>query len=203
MYTLIGSPTTRAFRVLWMLEELGVAYDLVRAGPRSEAILAVNPGGKVPALMVDGETVIDSVAIIQFLADRHGRFTFPAGTIERAQQDSFTQFACDDMDSACWNYAKHSFILPEELRVQEAKPSFAHDFARGMEAFEKRLGDRQYVMGDEFTVPDLLIAHTAGWAKACRFPWPEGKVSAYFERVRSRPAFLKAVEIREAGKASA
>ncbi|MCB1449787.1 MAG: glutathione S-transferase family protein [Nitratireductor sp.] len=201
MYKLIGSPTTRAFRVLWMLEELGVAYELERAGPRSEAILAVNPAGKVPALLADGEAIIDSVAIIQFLADRHGRFTFPAGSIKRAQQDSFTQFACDDLDGACWNYAKHSFILPEALRVPEAKPAFAHDFAKAMSAFEQRLGDRQFVMGDEFTVPDLLIAHTAGWAKSCKFPWPEGKVTDYFERVRARPAFLKAMEIREAGKA--
>ncbi|MEZ5799970.1 MAG: glutathione S-transferase N-terminal domain-containing protein [Nitratireductor sp.] len=76
MYKLIGSPTTRAFRVPWMLEELGVAYELERVGPRSEAILAVNPAGKVPALLADGEAIIDSVAIIQFLADRHGRFTF-------------------------------------------------------------------------------------------------------------------------------
>ncbi|MEZ5871699.1 MAG: glutathione S-transferase family protein [Nitratireductor sp.] len=203
MYKLIGSPSTRAFRVLWMLEELGVPYELERAGPQSEAILAVNPGGKVPALIVDGEVVIDSVAIIQFLADRHGKFTFPAGTTERAKQDSFTQFACDDMDGACWNHAKHSFILPEELRVQEAKPAFAHDFAKAMKAFAARLGDRQFVMGDEFTVPDLLIGHTAGWAKGCKFPWPEGPVTEYFERVRSRPAFLKSVEIRQAGAAKA
>ncbi|MFZ1814574.1 MAG: glutathione S-transferase family protein [Rhizobiaceae bacterium] len=197
MYTLVGSPKTRAFRVLWMLEELGVPYKMDPAGPRSETIARLNPSGKVPALLVGDDVIIDSVAIIQFLADRHAKLTFPAGTIERAKQDSFTQFACDDLDGACWNHAKHSFILPENLRVAEAKPAFAHDFARAMTAFEQRLGDRTWVMGEEFTVPDLLIGHIAGWAKACSFEWPAGRVSAYFERARSRDAFKRAMAIRE------
>ncbi len=63
------------------------------------------------------DAVFDSVAICQFLADRHGHLTFKAGTIERAHQDSFTQFAVDDIESALWTAAKHTFVLPEEYRV--------------------------------------------------------------------------------------
>lgn len=199
MYTLIGSPKTRAFRVLWMLEELGLEYELRPEPPQSEGILTYNPSGKVPAFLAGGSTLLDSVAIIQFLADNHGKFTLPAGTIERAQQDSFTQFAVDELEGPCWNFAKHSFILPKELRTPDAKPAFRYDFEKSLAVFEKRLGDHQYVMGDDFTVPDLVIGHIAGWAKNCKFEWPEGPVSDYFERVRSRPAFLKAWDIREAG----
>lgn len=197
MYKLIGSPKTRAFRVLWMLEELGVPYELDPVAPRSAGIRQFNPSGKVPALLVDGEAILDSVAIIQFLADRHGQFTFSAGTLERARQDSFTQFAVDEVEGACWNHAKHSFVLPEELRSATAKPAFAHEFRSAMKTFEERLGDNAYAMGETFTVPDLIIGHVAGWALNCGYEWPADRLTDYFERVRSRPAFLRAIEIRE------
>ncbi|MGI9401226.1 MAG: glutathione S-transferase family protein [Rhizobiaceae bacterium] len=198
MYTLIGSPKTRAFRVLWMLRELGLEYDLKPAAPQSEPAREHNPSGKVPVLITGNDVLLDSVAITQFLADKHEKFTNPAGTVERARQDSFTQFAVDEMEGPCWNFAKHSFILPKEFRTQEAKPAFRHDFDKALGVLETRLGDRAFVMGDEFTVPDLVIGHIAGWAKNCKFEWPKGAVGDYFERLRSRPAFLEAWEIREA-----
>ena len=72
MYTVIGHPQSRALRVIWALEELGQPYELVKAMPRSEEILKYNPLGKIPAL-IDGEDVLtDSVAIMTYLADKHG-----------------------------------------------------------------------------------------------------------------------------------
>ncbi|NNM01005.1 MAG: glutathione S-transferase family protein [Gammaproteobacteria bacterium] len=197
MMTLIGSPKTRAFRVLWMLEELDVEYELIDAQPRSAEALAVNPSGKVPALRVDEGVITDSVAICQYLADRYQRLTAPAGTYERAVQDGYTQFAVDDMDGILWTKAKHVFVVPEDMRV-EVGPACRWDFGRAMDAFAKRLGGKKYVMGDEFTVPDLVIGHCAGWAQQAGMEWPAGAVTDYFERVRSRPAFQKAVAVRDA-----
>lgn len=199
MLTLIGSPQTRGFRVLWMLEELNAEYELMPASPHNEEVLAVNPSGKVPALRDGHDIVIDSVAIVQYLADKYRRFTAPAGTVERAKQDSFTFFAVDEFDGVLWTNAKHDFALPEKLRCPQVKPACQWELARSMEAFAKRLGDRQYVMGDEFTVPDLIIGHCAGWMQRSGFDWPAGKLSDYFNRVRGRPAFEKAWDIRNAG----
>lgn len=198
MYQLIGSPRTRAIRVIWMLEELGVEYELNPAGPHSSAVSAVNPSGKVPILKVDGATIIDSVAICQFLADRHGKFTYPAGTIERALQDSWTNFAIDEVDATLWVNAKKAFIFPEKLMSETAQKACKYDFERAMGVFAERLGDSNYVMGDEFTVPDLLLGHCAGWAvNGAGWDIPEGNVADYFQRVRARPACLKALEIRD------
>ncbi|MCF6320199.1 MAG: glutathione S-transferase family protein [Rhizobiaceae bacterium] len=196
MYKLIGSPKTRAFRVLWMLEELGLEYEIVDAGPRTDDILAFNPSGKVPALVADDNVIIDSSAIVQFLADRHEKFTYPAGTIERAKQDSFLHFANDDLDGTCWVAAKHSFVLPEELRVSDIIKSCQWDWGRAMMTLEQRLGNNEYVMGETFTVPDIIICHVAGWAKRSGFDWPSGRISDYFERAQSRLAFQRAWEIR-------
>lgn len=198
MYKLIGSPKTRALRVLWMLEELGADYEIDPAGARSDGALAVNPSGKVPALKVGDDVIIDSVAICQYLADRHGKLTFQAGGIERAQQDSWTQFIVDDVDSILWFNAKNTFVLPEALRSETAREACKYEFGRSMDFFAKRLGDQTYVMGDTFTVPDLLMGHCAGWAvNGARWEIPAGTVADYVERVRSRPAFIRAMEIRE------
>ena len=66
MYKLIGYPKTRAFRVLWMLEEIGADYEIDPVMPRSEECKAFNPSGKVPVLQVGEDNIIDSVAICQF-----------------------------------------------------------------------------------------------------------------------------------------
>lgn len=197
MYKLIGSPKTRALRVMWMFEELGVDYEMITASPRSAEITALNPSGKVPALLVGDEVILDSSAIIQYLADTHGKFTFPTGTIERARQDSFLHFANDELDATCWMLAKHTFVLPEELRIKDVLNGCKWDWDRAMTSLEIRLGDNQYVMGDQFTVPDLIIGHVAGWAKAVGFNWPDNKLSEYFERVRARPAFKRAWALRD------
>lgn len=181
-----------------MLEELGVDYEVDPAGPHSETMLAANPSGKVPALLTDGEVIIDSTAICQFLTDRHGKFTFPAGSIQRAQQDSWTQFALDDVDSVLWFNAKNTFVLPEELRSETARKACRYEFDKAMNVMETRLGDKTYVMGDNFTMPDLLLGHCAGWAvNGADWTIAPKPVADYVERVRSRPACIKAIEIRE------
>ena len=195
MYTVIGAPRTRAIRVIWMLEELGQAYTVDPAKPRDAAVSAINPSGKVPVLMDGNDAIIDSVAIVQYLADKHQMLTHKAGTIARAHQDSFTQFCVDDVESCLWTAAKHTFVLPAELRVEGAKTASQFLFDRAMGHFAQRLGDNAYVMGDTFTVPDLLIGHCAGWAASMGWVIPEGNVSAYVARVRGRPAFLKATAV--------
>jgi glutathione S-transferase len=193
-YTVIGAPRSRAMRVLWMLEELGQPYAHVPAAPRSPEIRAVNPAGKIPALKVGDETLLDSVAIVQFLADRHAAFTAPAGTLARARQDGFTQFCVDEVEGPLWTAGKHSFVLPEALRVPQVKETARAEFAAAMATLERRLGDGPFVMGDQFTVPDLLLGHCAGWAVAAKFDLPSGAVGAYFDRLRARPALKRAME---------
>lgn len=194
MYQVIGHPRSRTMRVLWMLEELGQPYAHVALNPGSAEARALNPSGKVPVLVVEGVAVSDSVAIMQFLADRHGALTYPAGTIERALQDSFTQFACDEVDGPLWTAGKHSFALPEDLRIPEIKPTAKAEFAQAMRSLDARLGENEFVMGDQITVPDILLGHCAGWAQSANFPWPEGRVEAYFNRLRARPALRRALE---------
>ena len=62
--------------------------------------------------------ISDSMAILTYLADKHKKLTYPAGTKERAQQDSLTFAINDEIDSILWMSARHDFILPEDKRIK-------------------------------------------------------------------------------------
>ena len=188
MYTVIGDLKSRAFRVVWMLEELGAPYTHRAAAPGSEAARAVNPSGKVPVLMAQDAALTDSTAILTYLADRHGQLTHPAGTLERARQDAMTFRILDEIETPLWTAAKHSFVLPEAQRVPAVKDSLKWEYARALARLMDDLtGD--YLAGGAATVPDLLLAHCGGWAKAAGFPADEPRFAAYLKRMRARPAF--------------
>ncbi|MBM7067163.1 glutathione S-transferase family protein [Actibacterium sp. 188UL27-1] len=192
MYTVIGGTKSRAMRVIWMLEELEQSFEHVAAPPRSDDVVAVNPAGKVPVLVVDQTPILDSTAILTYLADKHGSFTYPAGTIERARQDSLTQFLLDEFDAALWMAARHSFILPEELRQSAVKDSLKWEFERSQRTLIGRMGDGDYLMGDTITVPDIILAHCMGWAISARFPISQSRLEDYTIRMQARPAFERA-----------
>jgi glutathione S-transferase len=193
MYKVIGSLRTRTLRVLWVLNELGHPFEHVPAGPASAEAKALNPSGKVPVLL-DGDAVLtDSTAIIQYLADKHGKLTFPAGTIDRARQDGFTQMILDEIDGALWTAARHSFVLPEEMRIAEIKPSLKWEFARSLSRLSMQLGDKAFLMGGTMTIPDVILAHCLGWAMSADFPVEDPNLQAYAARLRDRAAFRAAM----------
>lgn len=192
MYKVLGTANTRAFRVMWMLEELDQPYDHVRAAPQSDWVVAFNPSGKVPVLIEDGTPITDSTAIIQYLADRHGALTHKAGTIERARQDSLTQFLLDEFDAVLWTAARHTFVLPEELRVSAIKDTLRWEFQRSQQILKQRVGNGPYLMGEVMTVPDIILTHCLGWAQAARFPLMDCWDQNYLVKMRARPAYLRA-----------
>lgn len=193
MYTVIGPVRSRALRVLWMLEELGQPYTHVPALPRSDGVTSVNPTGKVPVLIIDGVPITDSTAILTYLADHHGQMTHPAGTLERARQDSLTQFLLDEFDAALWLAARHSFVLPEELRHSAIKDTLKWELERSQAVLVSRMGTGEFLMGDMMTVPDIILAHCLSWAAAARFPILQPRLAAYATAMQARPALHRAM----------
>ena len=192
-YQVIGSVRSRALRVLWMLEEIGEPYEHVKAGPRSPEALALNPSGKIPVLVADGAAITDSTAILTYLADKHGKLAFPAGTLDRARQDGLTHLALDEMDAVLWTAARHSFVLPEEHRVPEIKGPLRWEFARTCTRLAERKGDAPFLMGDAMTIADIVTAHCLSWAINAHFPVEAQGLIDYVDRMKARPAFQRAV----------
>ncbi len=195
MYQVIGATKSRTLRVLWMLEELGVAYAHSPALPGSEEVRAVNPSGKIPVLIAEGTVVTDSLAILTYLADKHERFTYPPGTLHRARQDSFTNAIIDEFDAILWTAARHSFVLPQGQRVPEIKDSLRWEFTHAAERMAARLADGPYLMGETMTLADILLTHCLGWAIVARFPVDPPQLRAYFDTMKARPAYRRALEV--------
>lgn len=190
-YTLYGNATSRAFRVIWMLEELGVPYSHVPVRPHTDDVRKLSPLGKIPVLEVDGQAIPDSMAIMAFLADRHARLTYPAGSIERARQDAWTYRILDELEGPLWIASRHAWILPEDRRVEQVGPSAAQDYERHLTRIVADM-EGPYLMGAEPTVPDLLLTHCASWARSLKFTDGPEAFGDYVKRMRARPAFKAA-----------
>ena len=197
MMEVIGAKESRAFRVLWMLEELGANYCHRPEKPHSPYVLEHNPTGKIPVLVIDeeGEALTESTAILQYLADQNACFSYPVSDRRRAIQDGWTHRILDEIDACIWTAAKHSFVLPEERRVSDIKNTLRWEFARSIKRIATHLDNSIYVMGDEMTVPDFILGHCLMWAERARFGTNEPSIVAYYERLRTRPALQRTMEI--------
>mgnify|MGYP001800846158 CR=1 FL=1 len=194
MYTVVGPVKSRAFRVMWMLEELEQDYDLIAASPRSEDALKYNPSGKVPALLDGDHVLTDSVAIMTYLGDKHGALTAPAGTPARAAQDAKTLWLIDEFAAVLWTAAKHSFVLPEDLRVPAVKAALKAEFSRSAARLSEQITG-PFLMGDQMTLADILAVHCINWSVGAGFPKVDAKLWKWSASLRDRPAF-KAVQAR-------
>ena len=194
MYTVVGSAKSRAARVLWMLAELDQPFTHIPAAPQSAEARTHNPSGKVPTLIDGDATITDSTAILTYLADKHRLFTAPAGTLARAKQDSLTHFLLDEFDALLWTSARHSFVLPEEMRLPAIKTSLKWEYARSLTRLAALL-QGPYLMGDQMTVPDIIAAHCLGWGLGIRFPEPNSTLTTYLTFMRARPAFAHAMSM--------
>jgi len=191
MYQIIGHPNSRAVRLAWAMEEMGLDWSYTLAGPQSDLARQYNASGKVPILL-DGETaIVDSVAGMTYLADKHGLLTAEAGTPARGLQDSMTAFACEEVDGALWLAAKHRFALPEAQRVPEIKETALWEWNRAMTVLETRLKG-PFAMGETMSIPDIVLGQCAGWARSAKFDWPEGQISDYFAELQDSPSLARA-----------
>ncbi|APE30933.1 glutathione S-transferase [Halomonas aestuarii] len=207
MITLYSFPASRSLRVAWTLEELGLEYecrhvDLGGGEGQTEDFLARHPDGKVPVLM-DGElTLFESAAICRYLAERYGTpgELLPADVEARARVDQWLFFIIGELEQALWTQAKHKFALPGEQRVPAVLPTAAWEFQRAIRALERRFDGEGWLVGDHFTLADLLLAHTLGWAVQFKKRLPPA-LDAYRQRAMARPARARA-EARERAAAA-
>lgn len=193
MYQVIGGVSSRAFRVIWMLEELGEAFEVLSVKPHSPEAKAANPSGKIPALRVEGRCITDSNAILTYLADKHGALTYAPGTLPRARQDALHHQVLDELDAILWTAARHSFILPEDQRVPAVKDSLKQEYLRNTARLVAEI-EGPFLMGDQITIADIVLTHCLNWAHVARFPKPDDRLTAYAKEMRAREAFQRALK---------
>lgn len=194
MYQLYTATKSRGIRVVWALEEIGAEYELKIHTPRDAAVKELNPGRKIPILKDDDFVITESAAICTYLADQHPqtRLAPTPGTRDRAHFDEWNYFVMTDIEPPLWNYAKNAYLYPEKLRVAEILPACRREFSRSIDTFGQKLGEREFLMGDEFTIADILCGHTLSWARGAKFEIDADNVNGYADRVLARDALSRA-----------
>ncbi|NKB26316.1 MAG: glutathione S-transferase [Rhodobacteraceae bacterium] len=192
MLQVIGRRASRTFRVLWLLEEIGVPYEHLPAAPHAPEVRALSPLGRIP-LLVDGDAVIsESMAILTYLADRHQALTFPAGSIDRARQDAVTHRILFDLEAPLWTAERHTFVLPEAQRIAAVADSLRAEFTENLRRFADQLGKGPFLMGGNLSIPDILAGNILGWASRAGYDLGQGDLRAYLGRLQDRPAHQRA-----------
>lgn len=206
MKTLYGMPNSRSFRVLWTLEEAGVDYtyrlvDLGKGAGQDPDFLRLNPAGKLP-VFTDGELVLrESAAICSYIAaGAPAAGLIPREIWQRALYDQWCFFVLTELEQPLWTMAKHKFALPKAYRVPAVLPTAAFEFQRAVDLLALALAKGDFLVGDSFTVADLLATHSLNWARAFKIELGSERLEAVRLKHSSRPAFLRAQAIEEQRK---
>lgn len=189
--TLYHHPFSRAAGTVWALEEVGQPYelkfvDIMKGAHKQPDIVALNPMGKLP-ILTDGDAVVtEAAAIALYLADRYaaGKLAPPIDDPRRATYLRWSLFA-------------PSVIEPGQLAKSsnwEFKPSQAGwgDYQSMLGALEVAIGDRQFLLGDMFSMADVVFGGTVRFM--LRFGGLEARpaIKSYVERLDARPASKRA-----------
>jgi glutathione S-transferase len=196
---LYHSVAARSFRPLWMLEELGLAYELrMQAFPprvHDRGYLGINPCGTVPAFFDGALRMTESAAICQYLAERH-----PAAGLNVAVQDdaygawlNYLHFGEATLTFPQTLVLRYSRFEPAERQQPQVVEDYARWFLSRLKTLTPLLEQGDYLCAGRFTAADvsvgyaLLLAEQLG-LHASFTP----AVAAYWQRLRQRPAFQRA-----------
>jgi glutathione S-transferase len=192
-------PKTRASRPRWVLEELGVPYDLVRLDPakaetRSAEHLERHPLGHVPVLEERGQRIFESGAICRHLADLfpEKRLLPPPGSVERGLAYQWVLFSMTEMEPPLIALAAEA-RKPEAERDAAAAAQARDRFRKAAGVLEVALRGRPFLLGDGFGVADVMVGGTLAWARGLRLLDGLPAVEAYLARLRDRPAWQRAM----------
>ena len=214
MITVHHLNNSRSQRVLWLLEELGVPYEIQKYERDAKTMLAppaltkVHPLGKSPVITEDGLSVAETGAIVEYLLERHGngRLAPAAGTPERLQWRYWVHFA----EGSAMPPLLLKLIF-ERIKVTPM-PFFAKPIARGiadkvmaamvdpnlkrqLDFMEAELGQREWFAGSEFSAADIMMSFPLeAAAQRAGLDASRPKLMAFLKRIHARPAYRRALE---------
>ena len=159
-----GIARTRAFRALWIAEELGLDYEhlpieIGDAGARKPEFLAINPNGRLPAIDDDGFVLTESLAITLYLAKKHslGRL-YPTSLEKEAETWKWSLWAVQEVDRGVNIWSLHAVRLPAEERDAAKREEALKVLNAPFKVLDGALARQPYLLGNEFTVADLNVA---------------------------------------------
>ena len=197
MLTVHHLNNSRSQRILWLLEELGSPYDIVKYQRMEGLPLAppelkeVHPLGKSPVITDDGKTIAESGAIVEYIIDKYG-----GGRMKpRPGSDDYWKYV------EWMHYAEGSAMFPLLLALLAGfmgdgaaiiRPRIDGEIANHLGYIERGLQGREFFVGSALTGADIQMLFVLEAAGARLEPYPAAL--AYRERMRARPAYQRAIE---------
>ncbi len=198
--TLYTNPMSRGRIARWMLEEIGAPYEVQIMGYGAEMkgadYRAINPMGKVPALVHDGRVVTETAAICAYLADAFPDAGLAPALTERADYYRWLFFAAGPLEQAVVNKAL-GVEVPEERRGMVGYDTFATT----VDAVDQMLQARDYVTG-RFSAADVYLGSHIAWGLMFGTLPERPSFAAYVARGRARPALARANAADDAAMAA-
>ena len=189
-------PKTRSTRPRWILEELGVAHDLIHLDPnrgetRTDEHTNRHPLQHVPVLETREGSIFESAAIVLHLADLHPDqgLIGPLGSHARALAYQWLFFAMTELEPPCISFAKHRAAKTHESADAQA---LKDRFSLAIRPLNRRLSASDFLIGDSFSAADVVVGSVLIWANAMRLVEEAPHVSAYIDRLKARPAWQRA-----------
>jgi glutathione S-transferase len=193
MMKLYGTPPTRALRVIWLLNELGLEYercpvDFMKGEARQPAFLDLNPAAKVPVL-IDGDVVLTESAAIQlYLAEKHPEAALiPEALADRAQMYRWIFFLVTEIEQPLWRIARHTAIYPEDERLPQDIALARRDCLAMVAVLERHMAGREFMAGDRLSVADFNAAYTLDWANTAEMLDDAPRLREYLAKMYARP----------------
>src|ERR1700760_4091859 len=206
MITVFGEG--RGFRVVWLLEEMGLPYrlrdvDLLAGVENDPEFLAINPAGFIPALQEGDAIIVESIAILEYLTARYGPTPLAPAPGDPAFP-AYLQFL--HLGEAGLAGPMNAVFVGRELAPEAERDAQVTCWA--LETFESRLGliirrlaDCPYLAGDRFTAADISVSYALLLGLRTGNYVPGSTERDYLARTTARPAYARAMESCQATKA--
>lgn len=198
--TLYTNPMSRGRIARWMLEEVGAAYEveyLVYGGSMKSAdYLAINPMGKVPAIVHGDQVVTECAAICAYLADAFPKAGLAPPVDKRGAYYRWMFFAAGPVESAVTNRSLGFTVSGDQKRM-----AGYGDFDDMFGTLVKAVSDTPYIAGDAFTAADVYVGSHIGWGLQFGSLPEHDAFKAYFARLAERPAYQRATALDDAAGA--
>ncbi|MAG98102.1 MAG: glutathione S-transferase family protein [Alphaproteobacteria bacterium] len=197
---LFHAPNSRSMRIVWLLEELGLEYELIgfklgEKAMREPQYLKLNPMGRVPTLQDGDVTIFESGAIVEYVLARYGggRMVPERDSLEFADYLQWLHYAEGMIMPQVNIIIVETLFLPEEKRNPTNLARAQKLLNKSLQAVETGLEGRDYVAG-EFSGAEFMTGHACVVAERLGADLSDlPNVKAYVERLKARPALQKAM----------
>lgn len=197
MITLYHVEGSRSLRTLWLLNELELEFS-VNVMPldlkhlRAPEYLAINPLGRVPALVDHGVTLFESGAICEYLCEKHSpnELGRPIGHAERPEWLQWVHYAETLAFHGAALLQQQVFIAPDD-RSEPLQNIEKLRLGKGLEMLDQQLQNQDYLLASGFSAADINVGYSVYLGQGFVSLEPYPNTQAYFERLSQRPAFIK------------